>query len=47
MTKAMVWYFVSDTHKVMTTLIFVILVLVLLALPEDYLQSICEEFPLQ
>jgi hypothetical protein len=34
MMKVMVWYFVSDTHKGMSTPILVILVLVLLQLTE-------------
>jgi hypothetical protein len=34
-SQVMVWYFVTDTHKVMTMLILVVLVLVLLELPQS------------
>jgi hypothetical protein len=41
MMRVMVWYFVSDTHKGMSTPIVVILVLVFLQLTEWFPSKLC------
>ncbi len=45
--KVMVWYFVTDAHELMTTLIFIVLVLVWWNWNNSYIQNAIVEYSLQ
>ncbi len=45
--KVMVWYFVTDGHELMTTLIFIVLVLVWWNWNNSYIQNAIVEYSLQ
>jgi hypothetical protein len=45
--KVMVWYFVTDAHELMTTLFFIVLVLVWWNRNNSYIQNVIVEYSLQ